>query len=163
MIDCSFNDNGCNGGIMDSAFNYLIQAGGIVSHNSYPFQGYQGYCRFNRNSIVARLTGYTSAGSTDENVIMAYLYTTGPLYVTMNASSLQYYQGGVFNVGYNYCPYGPNHGVTIVGYGTTNTGINYWTVKNFWGPNWREAGYFRIARGNGLCGINQYVVSATIA
>ncbi len=163
LLDCSPYDSGCNGGMPDTAFSYIQQAGGIQSWSSYPFAGYQGYCAFNSNAVVARVIGYTSAGSSNEDVIAAYLYHTGPLAITINARSLQYYQGGVFNVPYSYCPYAPDHGVNLVGYGTTSAGQKYWVVKNSWGSTWGEAGYFRIARGAGLCGVNQYVISATLA
>lgn len=50
-----------------------------------------------------------------------------------------------------------NHGVAIVGYGTTLDGTKYWIVKNSWGPEWGEKGYIRMLRGSsakeGHCGI----------
>ncbi len=47
-----------------------------------------------------------------------------------------------------------NHAVTVVGYGQDDkTGLNYWLVKNSWGPHWGEKGYIRILRGYGHCGI----------
>ncbi len=42
----------------------------------------------------------------------------------------------------------------IVGWGT-EAGIEYWTVKNDWGPNWGEAGYFRIDMSSGV--INYHI------
>ena len=46
----------------------------------------------------------------------------------------------------------PNHGVTVVGYGT-DRGHEYWLVRNSWGPNWGESGYFRMARNKNMCNI----------
>ena len=41
------------------------------------------------------------------------------------------------------------------------SGSDYWKVKNFWGPDWGENGYARIARGFGHCGIGSYVMQPT--
>lgn len=56
-----------------------------------------------------------------------------------------------------------DHAVLIVGYGTTAKGVDYWLVRNSWGPHWGEKGYFRIQRlsGQGLCGINMYAAYPT--
>merc|ERR1712166_1519625 len=44
-------------------------------------------------------------------------------------------------------------GVAIVGYGVDN-GKKYWKIRNSWGASWGEAGYIRIVRGKGECGLN---------
>lgn len=50
-----------------------------------------------------------------------------------------------------------DHGVAVVGYGTTLDGTKYWIVRNSWGSDWGEQGYIRLKRGisekEGLCGI----------
>lgn len=55
------------------------------------------------------------------------------------------------------CDTNLNHGVAVVGYGSTPDGINYWIVRNSWGSKWGEKGYVRFQRGvsskEGLCGI----------
>ena len=46
-----------------------------------------------------------------------------------------------------------NHAVTVVGYETHETGEEFWIVKNSWGPEWGENGFFKIIKGIGHCAI----------
>ena len=52
------------------------------------------------------------------------------------------------------------HSVTVVGYGTTNSGIPFWKFKNSWGDDsisrWGDNGYGKIRRGRGHCGFGSY-------
>lgn len=64
------------------------------------------------------------------------------------------YLQGVFT---GKCGTDVDHGVVIVGYGTEN-GVDYWMVRNSWGSDWGEDGYFRVERNvgsdpYGKCGI----------
>lgn len=161
LIDCDSLNSGCAGGIMHNAFTYIKQAG-ITDENYYPFYQSQGYCRYNPSAVTDIVKGYRFAGTESEKKIRRMLKEVGPLAITINARTLQYYNGGVIDIPYSSCPYAPNHGVNLVGYGTTKKGLKYWIVRNTWGPNWGEGGYFRIARGKGLCGVNKYVITAVL-
>ena len=75
----------------------------------------------------------------------------------------QTYTGGILDKSSSQCPTsGINHAVTMVGYGNEN-GTDYWIVKNSWGINWGENGYFRIKRGSGTCGVNCYITTAKVS
>jgi hypothetical protein len=49
------------------------------------------------------------------------------------------------------------HAVVILGWGTENN-VPYWIIRNSWGPEWGEGGYFRILRGSNHCEIEENVV-----
>lgn len=50
------------------------------------------------------------------------------------------------------------HAIVILGWGTSDEGVDYWLVRNSWGPNWGDAGYFKIKRGTNECGIEENVI-----
>lgn len=162
LLDCDSGNDGCDGGIMDQAFRYIKNAGGLMSEADYRYTQVKDTCRFKKNRALVRVTGWKTVGSKNEETIKKMLVSTGPLAVAVNADNMQNYQGGIIDESDSVCPQANiNHAVVLVGYGEED-GQKYWIVKNSWGENWGENGYFRIARGKGTCGINQYVVSAQI-
>jgi len=52
------------------------------------------------------------------------------------------------------------HAVLVVGYGENDQHGKFWTVKNSWGPNWGENGYFKIQRGTDHCAFESMAVHA---
>ena len=56
-----------------------------------------------------------------------------------------------------------DHAVQVVGYGTTDDGVDYWNVKNSWGIHWGDKGFFKIRRGHNDCNIESYCQVATCA
>lgn len=163
LVDCDKVDQGCNGGLMENAFNYLHESGGIETETDYPYKGTGGTCSFDKSKAQVQVESFSFVEK-NEDVIKEALFKTGPLAVALNATPLQFYFGGVFHPWKIFCsPESLNHGVLIVGYGTTDKGVPYWLVKNSWGSGWGEKGYFRLYRGDNTCGINSYVVSAKIS
>jgi len=160
LLDCSLTNYGCNGGMMENAFSYIRSAGGFLQTADYgSYRAYRKTCSYNKSKAVAQVSSWVFPGS-NEVTIKNYLYANGPISAALNANYLQNYRSGILNI--SYCSTGVNHAVTLVGYGSAN-GIDYWIVKNSWGATFGENGYFKIARGRGMCGINTYVVSAILA
>ena len=172
LVDCDTSDSGCNGGLMQYAFTWL-KKNGIMLDSDYPYTGTKGTCKSDKSKYVdMSVTGYKKLGSSwstwsavDEDEIKEFLYETGPLAIALNADYLSYYTGGIVDYTSSQCPSsGINHAVTLVGYGTDeSSGMDYWIIKNSWGSDWGEYGYFRIRRGNGTCGVNCYITTATVS
>jgi cathepsin F len=163
LIDCDNYDHGCNGGYMEGAYKYLIEAGGIMSEEEYYYRGFDDECSFNKQQVKAKIKSYMMVKSQDEGDIKRILLEKGPLSVAFNAETGLYnYLGGIVDFDKQEdCPAVLNHAVLLVGYGTEN-GKDYWIVKNSWGEDWGEKGYFRISRGKATCGINKYVLTAEL-
>lgn len=85
----------------------------------------------------------------------------GPISVALNFDFGKDYVDGIYNS--ESCPKNsPNHAALLVGYGTEN-GTAYWTLKNSWGTDWGEHGYFRVVRDINVCGIANYAMFPVIA
>ena len=64
----------------------------------------------------------------------------------MIADKSRLYSGGIFDD--PQCGTKPAHAVTVVGYDEES-----YIIKNSWGTEWGEAGFFRMVRGKNMCGI----------
>lgn len=73
--------------------------------------------------------------------------------VALDATVLQSYTSGVIKK----CSKSLNHVVLLVGYGTDKKKTPYWKLKNSWGEDWGENGFFRLARNKNTCGIAKEV------
>uniref|UniRef100_A0A3B4G0K9 Cathepsin K-like n=1 Tax=Pundamilia nyererei TaxID=303518 RepID=A0A3B4G0K9_9CICH len=155
LVDCVTENDGCGGGYMTNAFQYVNENGGIDSEAAYPYVGQDQTCRYNASGMAAQCKGYKEIPVGNERALAVALYKVGPVSVGIDAqqSSFQFYKHGVY--------YDPNcnkddvnHAVLAVGYGVNTKGKKYWIVKNSWGEEWGNKGYILMARNRGnLCGI----------
>lgn len=159
LVECA-SDDGCNGGLMDDAFAWVQQNGGITTEEDYPYTsetGTSGDCRQGKLQDVAATVRSFVDIPEDEDQIAAWVAEHGPLSIAVDAAQdWQLYSGGI-KKSCNITSL--DHGVLLVGYGASH-GTKYWIVKNSWGASWGEGGYIRLERGVNCNGIKQHAVSA---
>jgi len=155
LVDCSTANSGCDGGLMDYAFEWIIDNDGITDEASYPYTAKDGTCKSGKTS-KATISSYADVTSSND-VAFKKAVNIGPLSVAIEAdqSAFQFYSSGVFS---GACGTSLDHGVLVVGYGIDSD--PYYIVKNSWGTSWGEKGYMRMIdsttgknKAAGECGI----------
>jgi len=158
LVDCDTSqDNGCNGGLMDFAFQFIINNGGLDTEDDYPYTATGGQCKLRkRDRHVVSIDGFEDVPENNE-IALKKAVAHQPVSVAIEADqkSFQLYMGGVFDD--LECGTSLDHGVLAVGYGYDEEKGTYWIVKNSWGPEWGDNGYILLKMGveakEGLCGI----------
>jgi hypothetical protein len=119
-------------------------------------------CLYNKSAVAANVPawgGFHGDAKNEENYLK-HLRNEGSLAVSMDARSLQLYESGILEA----CPDEgtmSGHAVVIEGYGTEGeSGIDYYLVRNSWGPDWGEEGYFKIRRSKSINTCQLYDYSA---
>ena len=158
LVDCSTaeGNQGCNGGLMDYAFEYIIKNKGITTEAAYPYTATgPNTCVAAGKPVAATLSGYKDVPVNSETALETAI-AQQPVSVAVEAdqSVFQFYSGGVMD---SACGTQLDHGVLAVGYGTLG-GKEYYLVKNSWGASWGANGYILLGRGakfnpSGQCGL----------
>lgn len=155
LVDCSssFGNHGCEGGLMDSAFEFAIE-NGMCSEAGEPYKAKDEAC--GKCDTVAHFSECLDVEPNNEAELMKAV-AQQPVSVAIEADHqvFMFYNSGVISD--TSCGTSLDHGVLVVGYGEDN-GQKYWLVKNSWGTSWGDSGYVKIAReetktGPGICGI----------
>jgi len=171
LIDCSKREGnmGCNGGLMDNAFDYIKHQDGIDSEESYPYEMRDDKpCRYHIEDKAGDDVGFSDIPSGSEKHLRSALANVGPVAVAIDAAhrSFQFYSSGIY--------YEPacssqqlDHGVLAVGYGDAceddgqeaeelckSGHSKYYIVKNSWGEEWGDGGFIKMAASrHNHCGI----------
>lgn len=146
LVSCDKGDDGCQGGLMDTAFSWVRSKGGIATEASYPYTSGAGSvssCR-SSGSTGASISGYRDVGRSESSLASAL--QGQPISIAVDASTgWQSYRGGIMSS----CRGSSlDHGVLLVGMTS-----EAWIVKNSWNAGWGESGYIRLARGSNQCGL----------
>ena len=144
LVDCDPKSSGCNGGLMDYAFEYLHEHY-ICTEDEYPYKGRDGTCQYSESKCSGpEDKSYTDIPEGDEDALLKELQN-GPVSVAVDATNWSFYSGGIFdNCGDNL-----NHGVTLV---ASNPNADWVKIRNSWGSSWGEGGYIRLKAGANTCG-----------
>ncbi|XP_050367823.1 low-temperature-induced cysteine proteinase-like [Argentina anserina] len=162
LVDCDTTNDGCSGGYMDYAFEWVISNGGIDTESDYPYTsttGFDGTCNVTKEetSKVVTIDSYTDVPETEAGLFSAVLQQ--PISVGIDGSTwdFQLYSSGIYDGDCSDDPNEIDHAVLIVGYGS-ESGEDYWIVKNSWGTSWGIEGYFYLRRNTdltyGVCAVN---------
>ena len=157
LVDCSseYGNMGCNGGLMDGAFEYAID-NGICTEESYPYTAKDGNCQSSKCQTAVSVKSCYDVPRFNE-LALKEAVSGQPVSVAIEADTrvFQMYKSGVITS--SGCGTNLDHGVLVVGYGEENS-QPFWLVKNSWGTSWGDSGYVKIARtdstnSKGVCGI----------
>jgi len=158
LVDCSVaeGNQGCKGGWMDQAFEYVIKNHGIDTEASYRYTATgPNACKFSSTNVGATISSYHDIPEGSESALQAAA-NQQPVSVAIDAShqSFQFYNGGIYYEA-QCSRTNLDHGVLVVGYGSNGGSQgDYWIVKNSWGTSWGTQGYINMARNrNNNCGI----------
>jgi C1A family cysteine protease len=161
LVSCSsgrpYWNQGCNGGITNSAFRYVID-NGISFETTLPYTAKDDKCPTNLHKSPVSLSTCYNVEPENQIDLKSAVSSNSVVAVAIQADSrvFQFYSSGIITS--EECGDNLNHAVAIVGYGEEKDGTKFWTVRNSWGTSWGEDGYVRILRedkenGNSICGI----------
>ncbi|KAL6125807.1 hypothetical protein ACLB2K_073861 [Fragaria x ananassa] len=113
LVDCDVNgvDQGCSGGLMDDAFQFVIQNHGINTEANYPYTAADGTCNAKKEAgHAATITGHEDVPANSESALRKAV-ANQPISVAIDASGydFQLYSSGVFT---GTCGTELDHGVT---------------------------------------------------
>jgi C1A family cysteine protease len=155
IVDCDTQDDGCDGGNMNTAMEYTA-SNGLELESDYPYTAEDGQCKFDKSKSDKVNSGYVFVATQSADALKAAIVKQ-PVSIAIEADQrvFQFYSNGVIKKS---CGANLDHGVLAVGY-TTVSGTDAFIVKNSWGADWGQQGYVYIStdgsanNGNGVCGI----------
>lgn len=146
LVSCCRRNLGCDGGYMDTTYNYLKRRG-APSEECFPYQALELPCFLHCKKWrpeALKIDTWQWVAQDAEALKNAVL--ENPVTCAYNVyEDFMYYAGGVYE--YVEGDLVGGHAVLIVGWDDNPPeGIPCFICKNSWGTNWGEAGYFRIGQ-----------------
>jgi len=154
IVSCDTSNYGCNGGNMYRAYDFVRDTG-IPDEDCFPYIATVDYCPpcdgadgrcSDWASKVKRIDSWRRVGGPikiNTNKIKEAVYENGPLSCGFDVyEDFFSYESGCYE--YVAGPHIGGHAVCIIGW----TAEGCWIVKNSWGNDWGENGFFQIKFGN---------------
>ncbi|XP_049569816.1 cathepsin F isoform X4 [Orcinus orca] len=139
----------------------LSEQGGLETEDDYSYHGHLQACSFSAEKAKVYINDSVEL-SQNEQKLAAWLAKKGPISVAINAFGMQFYRHGISHPLRPLCsPWLIDHAVLLVGYGNRSA-TPFWAIKNSWGTDWGEEGYYYLHRGSGACGVNIMASSAVV-
>lgn len=151
LMDCLDEDERvCYGVLPEDVYSYML-TNGIDSQSSYPFTNNKRSCNFDSDRSVTNIRKMVKIRKGDERALTYALATVGPIGIGIDFRGLKDHQSGTHYQ--PQCADKYDHVILAVGYGTDDDG-DYYIIKNNWGPDWGDGGFFKMARNrDNNCGI----------
>jgi cathepsin F len=162
VVDCDTSDGGCDGGDTPTAYEYIIGAGGLESESDYPYNAFDGHCKFDTKKITTKISQWKYATTAkDENTLIQNLVSWGPASICVDAEYWQYYSGGVLTAWECAWINQLDHCVQLVGY-NKNAKAPYWIVRNSWSTEWGVDGYIYLSMNENTCGMTEEATTSVV-
>jgi len=165
LVDCVTVDQGCNGGMTYDAYTYLMSAHAYLEAD-WPYTAADGTCTYDASKASSVTLATYVCVEPQTPAAMKVAVAQQPVAISIDASEpiFHNYTGGIIDS--TACGIATDHAVQIVGYDTDEaSGLEYWLVRNSWGPDWGLDGFVKIAitEGDGICAINHRPLYPTVA
>jgi len=156
LVSCDQGNYGCMGGYLDVAWEFM-ETTGTVTDDCYKYTsgetGKDGDCP-DKCADGSDLTFYHAKDvqfGTSVDDTMDALQHDGPVEAAFTVyEDFMNYQSGIYEHTSGSMLGG--HAIKAVGWGTDESGTDYWIMANSWGTSWGMDGFFMIKRGD--CGID---------
>ncbi|OWK17440.1 CTSF [Cervus elaphus hippelaphus] len=141
LLDCDKTDKACLGGLPSNAYSAIRNLGGLETEDDYSYRGRLQTCSFSAEKAKVYINDSVEL-SKNEQKLAAWLAKNGPISVAINAFGMQS------------LAHRPRC--------AARSATPFWAIKNSWGTDWGEEGYYYLHRGSGACGVNIMASSAVI-
>jgi len=175
LLNCGQKAGSCNGGNPALAYEFMAETG-LTEETCMPYMGVDnsnwgesdcadrmcrrcdrfGTCNFLPRNETTRIFVQEHGTVKGIPAMQAEIAARGPIACLMyaHADAFEKYAGGIITDDTRYP--GVTHVVTVTGWGTDKNGSSYWVVRNSFGMQWGELGYYRQEMGKDIYNMESF-------